>query len=244
MIALETAAFQDWGAPGGLARAGGPPATPDASQAGEAARRELAKPAYAERTDPLTAIWQWLQHHIDLGSVIPGIPPWASVTIVVLALTALIVIIGAMARRVTIARLSGDVRGPLFEDDRDAAALTSTADLAANRGDFATAVVDRFRAIIRFLDELSILEDYPGLTSHEAAALAASALPELSADLHTGARLFDAVRYGDVVASPDEDAWMRALAGDVEAQAGRAQPGARARAGRPAGAPTASGARR
>lgn len=213
MIALEQAAVRGAGAPGALARAGTPPATPDASQAGEAAQRELAKPAYAERADPLTAAWHWIQHHIDLGSVIPGIPPWASATILVLALTALIVVIGAMARRVTIARLGGD---------------------------FATAVVDRFRAIIRSLDERSILEDYPGLTAHEAAGLAADALPGLSADLHSGARLFDAVRYGDVMASPEEDAWMRALAADVEAQAGRA----RRDAGRPADAATASGARR
>ncbi|BAW93762.1 hypothetical protein CHIBA101_1930 [Actinomyces sp. Chiba101] len=240
MIALEQAAVRGAGAPGALARAGTPPATPDASQAGEAAQRELAKPAYAERADPLTAAWHWIQHHIDLGSVIPGIPPWASATILVLALTALIVVIGAMARRVTIARLGGEVRGSLFEDDRDAAALTSAADLAADRGDFATAVVDRFRAIIRSLDERSILEDYPGLTAHEAAGLAADALPGLSADLHSGARLFDAVRYGDVMASPEEDAWMRALAADVEAQAGRA----RRDAGRPADAATASGARR
>ncbi|WP_366181093.1 DUF4129 domain-containing protein [Actinomyces timonensis] len=244
MIALEPTAIQGWEASRALARAGSPPATPDASQAGEAARRELAKPAYAERVDPLTAMWRWIQHHIDPDSVIPGIPPWASVTIVVLALAALVVVIGVMARRVTIARLGGEARGPLHEDDRDAAALTSAADLAADRGDFATAVVDRFRAIIRLLDELSILEDHPGLTAHEAAGLAASALPGLSTGLHSGARLFDAVRYGDVLASPDKDAWMRALASDVEAQAGRARPGARVRAGRPADAATASGERR
>ncbi|QKD79199.1 DUF4129 domain-containing protein [Actinomyces marmotae] len=244
MIALEPAAIQGRGAPGALAPSGGPPATPDASQAGEAAQRELAKTAYAERTDPLTATWHWIQHHVDLGSVIPGIPPWASATIVVLGLTALIIVIGVMARRVTIARPSGAAPGPLLEDDRDAATLTSGADLAADRGDFATAVVDRFRAIIRFLDELGALEDHPGLTAHEAAGLAASALPGLATDLHSGARLFDAVRYGDVVASPDEDAWMRALASDVKDQVGRARPGARARAGRPADAATASGERR
>ncbi|WP_017179087.1 DUF4129 domain-containing protein [Actinomyces timonensis] len=228
MIALEQAAFLTGGL-SGAAGASGPPATPDASQAREAAERELSKPAYAEKTDPLSAAWHWITHHVDLGAMIPGVPPWLSATIVLLALTVLIVVIGAMARRLTIARISGDPRGSLFEDDRDAAALANDADLAADRGDFAAAVVDRFRAIIRSLDERGLLEDYPGLTAHEAAGLAASAIPALATDLGEGARLFDALRYGDVVASPDEDARMRALARAVESQADHARRDAQAR---------------
>ena len=221
MIALEQAAFLTGGL-SGAAGASGPPATPDASQAREAAERELSKPAYAEKTDPLSAAWHWITHHVDLGAMIPGVPPWLSATIVLLALTVPIVVIGAMARRLTIARISGDPRGLLFEDDRDAAALANDADLAADRGDFAAAVVDRFRAIIRSLDERGLLEDYPGLTAHEAAGLAASAIPALATDLGE-------VRYGDVVASPDEDARMRALARAVESQADHARRDAQAR---------------
>ena len=55
MIALEQAAFLTGGL-SGAAGASGPPATPDASQAREAAERELSKPAYAEKTDPLSAL--------------------------------------------------------------------------------------------------------------------------------------------------------------------------------------------
>ena len=106
MIALEQAAFLT----GGLSGAAGASGPPAASQAREAAERELSKPAYAEKTDPLSAAWHWITHHVDLGAMIPGVPPWLSATIVLLALTVLIVVIGAMARRLTIARISGDPR--------------------------------------------------------------------------------------------------------------------------------------
>ena len=106
----------------------------------------------------------------------------------------------------------------LFEDDdRDSAALNVAADGAAVRGDWTTAIVERFRAIIRSLDERGLIEDYPGMTAHEAAALASSALGALGGELTRAAVLFDAVRYGEVVSTAEQDAWMRDLARRVDA---------------------------
>ena len=79
------------------------------------------------------------------------------------------------------------------------------------------AVVERFRAIIRSLDERGFIEDYPGMTAHEAAVLGSSALEALGEELTRAAALFDAVRYGEVVSTEEQDAWMRDLARRVDA---------------------------
>ena len=97
-------------------------------------------------------------------------------------------------------------------DDRDSTALTRAADDAADRGDWTTAVVERFRAIIRSLDERGALEDYPGMTAHEAATVAASVVVGHADDLHRAGVLFDAVRYGEIDPTFEQDVWMRDLA--------------------------------
>ena len=72
-----------------------------------------------------------------------------------------------MATKITLARRKRK-SGALFDDKRDASMLTLSANKAAAAGDWVSAVVDRFRAIIRSLDERALLEDYPGMTAQEA----------------------------------------------------------------------------
>ena len=50
------------------------------------------------------------------------------------------------------------------------------------------------------------------MTAHEAATIAAAVVVDLADDLHRAGALFDAVRYGEVVSTPEQDAWMRELA--------------------------------
>ena len=59
--------------------------------------------------------------------------------------------------------------------------------------------------------------DRPGMTAHEAAVLGSSALEALGEELTRAAALFDAVRYGEVVSTEEQDAWMRDLARRVDA---------------------------
>ena len=135
------------------------------------------------------------------------------VTISAVVITLLILLTTRLtsARRVRTAPLS------VFADDRDAAALTQAADEAAERSDFATAVVERFRAIIRSLDERGIIDEYPGMTALEAASLSHQALGEhpVVAPLYEAAHLFDAVLYGRVVSTRAQDQQMRELAEQV-----------------------------
>lgn len=187
------------------------PATPDASQAREAAERELARQEYQAQETLWARLWRWIMEHLDPGNVMVGAPRWLSILIivVVLALTAVLVFLLSRITRVRRARTN---RALFADDDRSSTTLTRAADDAAGRGDWATAVVERFRAIIRSLDERGALEDYPGMTAHEAATIAAAVVADLADDLHRAGALFDAVRYGEVVSSPEQDAWMRGLA--------------------------------
>ncbi|WP_257210695.1 DUF4129 domain-containing protein [Actinomyces ruminis] len=65
------------------------------------------------------------------------------------------------------------------------------------------------------MDERGAIEDYPGMTAHEAARLAARALGALAGQMDEAADLFDAVRYGRVEPTPTQDTWMREFADRV-----------------------------
>lgn len=199
------------------------PATPSAQEARDAADRELAKPAYHPRQDVLEAALTWLRHHLDPAGIVPGVPAWLSVLIVVLAAGALIAAVLLTLTRLSAARASRVPSHALFaSDERDAATLRAAADAAVTRSDWATAVIERYRAIIRSLDERGLIDDHPGLTAHEAAVAAAEALGGLGGDLVSAARVFDFVRYGDLLPTEHQDQSMRDLAERVAAAAPRA----------------------
>ena len=192
------------------------PATPDASQAREAAERELARPEYQAQETLWARLWRWIMEHLDPGNVMVGAPRWLSILIIVVVVLALTAVLVLLLSRITRVRRARTNRALFADDDRSSTTLTRAADDAAGRGDWATAVVERFRAIIRSLDERGALEDYPGMTAHEAATIAASVVADLADDLHRAGALFDAVRYGEVVSTAEQDAWMRELAQAVQ----------------------------
>ena len=193
------------------------PATPDADEARQAANKELSRPIYRNSPDLWDRFWEWIKEHFNTGSMVPGVPSWVSTAIVivvgavVIALLILLLTRISSERRVTTPSLS------VLIDDRDADALTRAADEAAERADFATAVVERFRAIIRSLDEHGVIDEYPGMTALEAAALTHQSLGEhpVVAPLYEAAHLFDAVLYGRVVSTRTQDQQMRELAEQV-----------------------------
>lgn len=191
------------------------PATPSAEEARRAAQEELSKAVYQERPSLAQLIWDWLQEHLSPTHLVPGVPAWVSVVVTLVAALALLAGLVYVLRYLTWARRARLGSRRLFEDPRDAASLTRAADAAAGTGDWATAVVERFRAIIRSLDERGLIEDYPGMTAREAATLAARALRSLRQELLQAAALFDSVRYGHVQATRQQDEWIRQLAGQV-----------------------------
>jgi hypothetical protein len=99
------------------------------------------------------------------------------------------------------------------------------ADAAAADGRWQVAVQERFRAVVRSLEERALVDARPGATADEVAAQAASALPDLAADLSAAARLFDDVTYGHHGAAADSDVRLR----ELDAAVASARPAAGAR---------------
>jgi len=193
------------------------PATPDADEARRAATKELSREIYQDHPDLWDRFWQWILDLLDTQNLVPGVPPWVSTAIVVTISAAVIALLILLTTRLTSARRVRTAPLSVFTDDRDAATLTRAADEAAERADFATAVVERFRAIIRSLDEHGVIDEYPGMTALEAAALTHQSLGEhpVVAPLYEAAHLFDAVLYGRVVSTRTQDQQMRELAEQV-----------------------------
>ncbi|MEK8228078.1 DUF4350 domain-containing protein [Oerskovia sp. M15] len=137
----------------------------------------------------------WLTGLFDGVRVLDVNPVVASLVVVgvVLVVAAIAYVVAGPVRLSRRARTSAAV----FDDDeRSATELRAAATAAAATGDWATAVVERYRAVIRSLEERVVLDPRPGRTAHEAADAAALRLPSLTDRLAAGARLFDDVRYG------------------------------------------------
>jgi hypothetical protein len=72
----------------------------------------------------------------------------------------------------------------------------AAAERAAADGDWPTAVRERFRAVVRGLEERAVLEPRLGRTADEAAAEAGVAFPDSRSSVRAAARVFDDVVYG------------------------------------------------
>lgn len=73
------------------------------------------------------------------------------------------------------------------------------AERAADAGDWAEAIRERFRAVIATLDERGLLPERADRTADEAAADAGAILPAQAEVLVAAARAFDEVEYGEYV---------------------------------------------
>lgn len=197
----------------------GVPVRPDAEEARRWAQEELAKAAYSDSPGLVERFLDWLGRILGrVGELDTLTPPELVPVLLVVGLVVVLVLARVLGGRVRRGRARDVATGTaLFEDDRSSADLHAAADAAARRGDHVAAVLDRFRAIIRRLDERGALDDRAGLTAHEAAALAAGALPDLAGPLGWAGRLFDDVRYGHASAGPAEDEAMRSLAARASA---------------------------
>lgn len=189
-----------------------PPLTPDADEAREWAERELAKSIYDDSPTLWDRFLEWLgqlwndifEANTTLGPVLMPL----IVLLVVAAVIGIALLVGGPIRRRRLRRGQGSVE-VLDGDERTSASLRAAADAAAGAGDYATAVLERYRAIVRSLDERAVLEDRRGRTAHEAAVAAGARLAPCAADLRRAAGMFDGVCYGDLVPGADDDAWLR-----------------------------------
>ena len=193
----------------------GVPVTPDADEARRWLLDELADEVYrqAEPTLFVRAL-EWLLDRLTAIELPQG--PGSQVLLVglLLLLAAAVVVALALAGPVRVSRRRA--RAAVFEDVvRAAADHRRAADEHAAAGRWADAVQERFRAVVRSLEERALLRPAPGTTADEVADRAGTVLPDLDPDLRAAARLFDDVRYGGRPATSEHDAGLRRLDGAV-----------------------------
>lgn len=172
------------------------PVDVDPDTAREAAANELADPVY-QQAEPsvVEEIFTWLGKWLgDALAAVSGSASGGLLALVVLGLLVFVVI------RLRIGRLTRSQRvdRPVFGAGRTRSAqeYRQAAEEARARGDLAGAVRERFRAIVRELNDRGVLDEREGRTVDEIATQAADRLPEHTDGLRTAATLFDDVVYG------------------------------------------------
>ncbi|MFJ4774737.1 DUF4129 domain-containing protein [Streptomyces sp. NPDC088762] len=188
-----------------ITRADTPPVTTPREPAQEAAERELSKPMYHEN-DPglldraLRKVLSWLDDLFDAAS---GATPGGTLGLLVIALL-VVLAVAALWWRLGSPRRLATSTGHLFDEGvRSAADHRTAAEAHAAAGRWTEAVQERMRAVVRSLEERTLLDPRPGRTADEAAAEAAVSLPAHAADLRAAARTFDDVTYGGRTADAD-----------------------------------------
>jgi hypothetical protein len=203
---------------GPLASGTGVPVTPGAEEAQRWARDELADEIYRQAEPGLLArAIGWLLDRlasIELPTA-DGSRLWLVAALLVLA--AGVVVALALAGPVRGRGRRGRARAVLDDETTDAAGHRAAADAHAAAGRWREAVRERFRAVVRALEERALLVPTPGRTADEAAAEAGALLPDVAADLRAGARLFDDVWYGGRPATAAHDQRLRDLDAAVAA---------------------------
>jgi hypothetical protein len=188
------------------------PVDPDREEARQWADRELSGAEYREvRPGPVVRFLNWLLAKLQLPeeSERPK-SPWISLAVGILGL--IILVIALRKIRPDLTRTVTRKNEPVFAGTAlTAADHRAAADRAAEAEDWSTAVLERFRCLVRELEERSVLQPLPGRTADETTEAAASRLPELATRLRTASTTFDAVRYGNLPAHAETDQHLREL---------------------------------
>ncbi len=197
-------------------------------EARDLARQELSQPSYDRDTPIVTRVLRWLAEQVDriLDAASGTLSSQVGLAIVVALAVGFAAFV--ILRAGPLARRSAERAGAVLPDrPRSAAEYRAAADDAAGRGDWTTAVIERFRAVVAGLEERGVLDPRAGRTADEAAREATAVLGDLprpAGGVHAGARLFDGVRYGAASATQDDDRLLRDLEDAVAAAKTRRDP--------------------
>ncbi|AXI77801.1 DUF4129 domain-containing protein [Peterkaempfera bronchialis] len=214
---------------------GGVPVTVGRDAAREAARHELTDPAY-HRDDPslLERLLNWVWRQFDRMLEQVGGSALGGRTALVVFLAVLLLAGLALWWRLGAPRRAARTAGAMLFDDRrrTAAEHRAAAERHAAAAQWADAVRERMRAVVRALEERAILDERPGRTADEAAAEAGRVLPDHADPLRRAVRTFDDTTYGG--RPGDAEAYQEIA--DLDSALQRARP-----ASTPAPAATGSG---
>jgi hypothetical protein len=193
------------------------PVQPGRDQARAWAVNELSRREYqAAKPSLLERALHWIAD--KLGQIRFGADTPVTLGLGVLAVIVIAVIVFVLYRTGGFHRTAQrPTSGVLPDRPTTAAQHRDRADRHAAAQEWGQAVVERFRAIARELEERALLTPQAGRTALEVAQDAGRALPELAADLVAAAHSFDDVSYGHLDVGPEADQALRALDGRLAA---------------------------
>ncbi len=188
-------------------------------QAAAAAQAELAKPAYAAgRPSAVEQLTRWLDDLIARAiHAVDAVAPGGIGGLVVLAAVVVLIVVLVRWRVGPMRRTEAADHSVFVGQVRSAAAYRADADRAAAAGDWDEAVRQRFRALVRSLEERDVLDPRPGRTADEAAAESARVLPASGSALAAASRTFDDVAYGGLHADAAAERRLREVDEEVAA---------------------------
>ncbi|MGI6874167.1 DUF4129 domain-containing protein [Amycolatopsis sp. 3B14] len=174
------------------------PVVVDADDARRAAEAELSDPAYAlAQPSWFDRAIGWLAERVaDLFNGAAGLVPGGGFGVLVLIAVLVLVIVVVRLRVGPLARSARRPAAVFADRSRTAQDYRDAAERASAAGELDAAVRDRFRAVVRTLEERGVLDERAGRTADEAAREAGRPLPSAREALRQGAELFDAVHYG------------------------------------------------
>jgi Domain of unknown function (DUF4129) len=163
-------------------------------------------------------VLRWVvERAADLLDEVAGVSPGGYAGIAVLVLLVVAAAVAIRLRVGPLGRQQDSERALFVGGERSADQHRASAQAHAAAGEWAEAVRERLRAVVRSLEERAVLEPRPGRTADEAAAEAGLALPSCAGDLRSAAQLFDEIWYGGRPAGPESYSALRELDRSVRA---------------------------
>lgn len=186
------------------------------------AAEELSGSAYqAAKPGWLSEAFRWvLEKLVNFLDTVDSAVPGGIFAVILLAVVLIVLVVVIRVRSGPLAKAAKGDRAIFTGHRKVSGDHRKAAEDAAARGDFDEAVRERFRAVVRALEERGLLDEKSGRTADEAAAEAGRLLPDVAESLRAGARLFDDVHYGGIPAS---EAGYRSLA-ELDERCRRARP--------------------
>lgn len=183
-----------------------PPLDPSPDQARRLLEHELVRPEY-HRSNPFGRLLDWVDRLVN--GVVDAASHTSPLSTFAAMVAFLLLVLGlgwllSRARRTARSRREQVVVGA--DEVVTAAELRRRAEQALAEGRPGEAVVEGFRALAVRQVELGRLDDLPGATAHEVATALAGTHPAERGRVDRTAAVFDAVRYGEHPASPEQAA--------------------------------------
>jgi len=186
-----------------------------------AAVEELSDPGYAAaQPSLLSRIFGWIGDRIsELLDGISNTVPGGIFGLLVLVIVVVVLVVAIRLKTGKLGRAAKQGFRVFDSPMRSADEYRAAAEEAALRGDFEEAVRERFRAVVRALEQRALLDARSARTADEAAAAAGRLLPGCAESLRAGATIFDDVRYGNRKAT--EEGYRRLVELDDQCRAER-----------------------